>query len=178
MSAGRRLTPQHLTARAEALEECAGHLDQNWTDDSTEREEGNQLAARLLGEARWWRECAARFSGWPEDAPTGAEAGRQPWASREALRRTWSAEALTLYREIGEGMRLLLHPKNGLARLVKHPRFDSFGHREREVDRHIVDELLRSGWLRELPEHETDHVVGWRESGLPGEEFHVYACLQ
>ena len=37
--AGKRLTIAGMDARAEALEECADHLGNNWTDDAMERGE-------------------------------------------------------------------------------------------------------------------------------------------
>lgn len=35
------------TARAEALEECADHLEMSWTDDAIERSQGDILAKKL-----------------------------------------------------------------------------------------------------------------------------------
>ncbi len=57
---GKKLTIAEMNARAEALEECAGHMEQNWTDDAREREAGDILASRLLSEAEAWRTRAAR----------------------------------------------------------------------------------------------------------------------
>ena len=57
--AGNRLTIADMDARAEALEECADHLDGHWTDDAREREAGNWVATRLRVEAHRWRLRAA-----------------------------------------------------------------------------------------------------------------------
>lgn len=60
---GKHLTISEIDARAEALEECAEHMVQNWTDDDREREAGNALARRLLREAAGWRDRAAKERG-------------------------------------------------------------------------------------------------------------------
>lgn len=57
---GKRLTIAEMDARAEALEECAGHMGQNWTDCAREREAGDILASRLLSEAEAWRARSAK----------------------------------------------------------------------------------------------------------------------
>lgn len=49
------LTAAIATARAEALDEAAGHLDLEWTDDAEERTAGQWLAQRLRVEAYTWR---------------------------------------------------------------------------------------------------------------------------
>jgi hypothetical protein len=46
MSRG-RLTYSEWMARAEALLEVSEHLGQNWTDDATERRQGEIVADRL-----------------------------------------------------------------------------------------------------------------------------------
>jgi hypothetical protein len=46
-----KLTGHDLLARAEALEECAGHLELEWTDDPLERAEGMKLGAKFRREA-------------------------------------------------------------------------------------------------------------------------------
>ena len=57
--AGKRLTIADMDARAEALEECADHLGNHWTDDAREREAGNWVATRMRVEATRWRLRAA-----------------------------------------------------------------------------------------------------------------------
>lgn len=57
--AGKRLMIADMDARAEALEECADHLDQPWTDDAREHEAGKWVATRLRIEADRWRLRAA-----------------------------------------------------------------------------------------------------------------------
>lgn len=47
------------TARAEALEECADHLDLAWTDDKIEREQGDIVAKKLRKDAANCRSIAA-----------------------------------------------------------------------------------------------------------------------
>ena len=82
MAKGTSLNPQQLHARAEALEECAEHLGLDWTEDPTERAEGNQLADRLRSEARMWRDRAQRMTSWPgedvsvENSKTESHPGR------------------------------------------------------------------------------------------------------
>jgi len=50
-----KVTAQQMTARAEALEDAAGHLMLDWTDDETEREQGHILSANWIQEAHVWR---------------------------------------------------------------------------------------------------------------------------
>lgn len=57
--AGKKLTIADMDARAEALEECADHLETHWTDDAKEREAGNWVATRLRIESSRWRLRAA-----------------------------------------------------------------------------------------------------------------------
>lgn len=56
-----RLTFERCTARAEALEECADHLEQNWTDDPIERQEGQHIERNLRATADWYRTKAAKL---------------------------------------------------------------------------------------------------------------------
>lgn len=53
-----KLSARELVARAEALDECAGHLDQPWTDDPTEWAAGIWLAQRLRKEASRYQQRA------------------------------------------------------------------------------------------------------------------------
>lgn len=46
------LTIEQLNARATALEECAEHLRQNWSEDECELIQGEYLATRFYAEAR------------------------------------------------------------------------------------------------------------------------------
>ncbi len=57
--AGKRLTIADMDARAEALEECAGHLELSWTEDAREIAAGKWVATRLRVEANRWRLRAA-----------------------------------------------------------------------------------------------------------------------
>lgn len=43
-----RKSQRRLFAKAEALEECAGHLELDWTEDPVEREEGNKLVKGFM----------------------------------------------------------------------------------------------------------------------------------
>lgn len=54
-----KLTTAQCTARAEALEECADHLELNWTDDPVEREQGKIVGDQLRAQAKNWRDKAA-----------------------------------------------------------------------------------------------------------------------
>ena len=57
MSAG-ILSAVEWRARAEAFSEAAEHLGQNWTDDATERRQGDVVASRL----RTMRDAALRYA--------------------------------------------------------------------------------------------------------------------
>lgn len=54
------LTPAQCRARAEALEECADHLLLTWTDDETEREQGDVIGRKLRAECEHFRTLAMR----------------------------------------------------------------------------------------------------------------------
>lgn len=43
----KRMTKEQWAARAEALEEAAGHLELDWTEDPIEREQGDIVTAML-----------------------------------------------------------------------------------------------------------------------------------
>lgn len=59
-----KLTREICEARAQALEECADHLDLEWTDDPVERQAGAWLGAKLRAEAeRWSAKAAIHFKG-------------------------------------------------------------------------------------------------------------------
>ena len=60
---GKHLTIAEIDARAEALEECAEHMGQHWTEDDRERDAGNALAKSLRREAVTWRDRAAKERG-------------------------------------------------------------------------------------------------------------------
>jgi len=52
------LTPEQLRARANAYEEAAGHLELAWTDDPTERDEGDRLTRAFHAECQRLRAIA------------------------------------------------------------------------------------------------------------------------
>jgi len=55
------ITAAQWEARAIAAEECADHLQQTWTDDPVEREQGEVLEAQLRKMAkRWYRKAEGR----------------------------------------------------------------------------------------------------------------------
>lgn len=66
------LTIATCHARALACEECANHLDLNWTEDSTEVLAGHWLAARMREEATRWRERAHHLVRDPRRRPKQA----------------------------------------------------------------------------------------------------------
>jgi len=69
----RKLTPAALRARANAYEEAAEHLELAWTDDPSEREEGDRLSRTFHAECARLRAIAcAREIGGPRLAPLGA----------------------------------------------------------------------------------------------------------
>jgi len=86
--------------------------------------------------------------------------------------------ARAAFVEIGNGMRLAVpRDQSGPAELIPDHRFNP-GFSRRAISDVAVAALLKSGLLAEMPEHRTDDKVGWREAGLPGEHFRIYACLQ
>lgn len=68
-----RLTPAKIRARANAYEEAASHLKLEWTDDATERAEGDRLTRMFNAECARLRSiaCARELSN-PLLAPIGA----------------------------------------------------------------------------------------------------------
>lgn len=48
-------TADEYFAKAEAYDECAGHLDMSWTDDPLERTAGERLQKTLRARAAHWR---------------------------------------------------------------------------------------------------------------------------
>ena len=53
--AGRHLEIADFDARAEALEECADHLDLSWTNDPREFKAGLYVGRKLRHQAEAWR---------------------------------------------------------------------------------------------------------------------------
>ncbi len=53
------LTSEQCTARAEAFEECASHLEQDWTDNPVELEQGIILTKQLRDKADKYHTMAA-----------------------------------------------------------------------------------------------------------------------
>lgn len=51
----KKLTTQQCFARSEAYQECADHLEMEWTDDPIEREEGVKLIEAFCERAAYWR---------------------------------------------------------------------------------------------------------------------------
>ena len=89
------------------------------------------------------------------------------------------AESRKVLDEIGHGMRLgIPRFKAGSARLIADPRYPDPNRKERDVSPEAVDDLMNSGILGELPEHRTNQKLGWRECGLPGKKYKLYACVQ
>ncbi len=58
MRESKGLTEEICTARAEALEEAAQHLELSWTDCSIEMAQGVIIATQLLKRAEKYREMA------------------------------------------------------------------------------------------------------------------------
>jgi hypothetical protein len=56
MARKKQRSPESIRAeaRAEAYNEAAGHLEQTWTDDPIEREEGLKLAKRFYRQSIYW----------------------------------------------------------------------------------------------------------------------------
>lgn len=97
-----------------------------------------------------------------------------------------SPEAFEIFDAMGYGMILLEHRGKKECKLVYNPKLkehleNSF--REINVEWEVFDELYKSGRITELNEY-TERwkggggKIGWREFGLPGEEFRVFACTQ
>lgn len=56
------LNQEDWTARAEAYQEAAEHLDQTWTKDPKEEKQRNFVTRRLWAESKRCRRIAATFS--------------------------------------------------------------------------------------------------------------------
>jgi len=86
-------------------------------------------------------------------------------------------EAIKVMDSFGMGMRLAV-PRNGEGdcKVIPTPHWGDF--EEFVVSRETVDELLSSGLLGELTEERVNDKLGWRECGLPGDKYHLYACIQ
>ena len=54
-----KLCAATLTARAEAYQEAAEHLELDWTSDPLEREQGKRLTSQCWAESQKWRRLAA-----------------------------------------------------------------------------------------------------------------------
>lgn len=85
-----------------------------------------------------------------------------------------------VFDKIGHGMRLGVPREPGIpARLLRDERFRPGPElAEQDLSASTVKELLDSGLLAELTEHRNNGKVGWREASLPGDRYHIYACLQ
>jgi hypothetical protein len=65
-------TAEECFAKAEAYDECAGHLDQSWTDDPLERKAGEKLQTMLRARAEHWRKMGRQVAA-PNDGAEGEE---------------------------------------------------------------------------------------------------------
>jgi hypothetical protein len=91
-------------------------------------------------------------------------------------------EAKAIFDAMGHAMRLAI-PRDAASGLPSRLLWDrrwkipeSF--QERDVPQIVVSELMKSGLISELTEFTENCKLGWREMDLPGEEYHLYACLQ
>jgi hypothetical protein len=86
-------------------------------------------------------------------------------------------EALVVLNEIGQDMRLAVSRLSGDAKLIRDPRLN-LTLPEHTVSPEIVKELIAKRLISELTEFTDNCKLGWREMGLPGEAYHLYACTQ
>lgn len=89
-----------------------------------------------------------------------------------------SRTARRILQKMRDGMILAIRrdPDQGANRLMNFP-----GHKageDQDVTPEVFDELLKAGLISELPEQRTRNRIGWREAGLPGDLYYIYACVQ
>lgn len=91
------LTIATCRARALACEECANHLDLNWTEDTTEVLAGRWLAARMREEATRWRERAHELAVEPnqEQVQPECKAKRSPLDAKSCVSPSMECSDLT-----------------------------------------------------------------------------------
>ena len=86
----------------------------------------------------------------------------------------FSPDAWLAYRAIGSGMRLLIgHDRHGdFCRLVEGIRLER---PPVNIPGAVAKELINSGLLRQMEEHNNRTHGGWRNSGVKGDGCRVYA---
>jgi hypothetical protein len=90
-----------------------------------------------------------------------------------------SLEAIVGLAKIGLCMRLCMPRGLGEPKLIPHPKWPCAWNAEETIPRPVADEMLASGLLGEFPEDTgSGSKIGWRDAGLPGDLYHVYAFVQ
>lgn len=109
------------------------------------------------------------------------------WVAGWLERRFPGPETRAAFDKIGKGMKLAIARDGSVAKLIPDHRIDS-SLREEPVSEVVCEALLTSGLLHELTEHGEPPVeerrqhegyrMGWREVGLPGEQYRLFVCMQ
>lgn len=89
--------------------------------------------------------------------------------------------------KIGHGMRLAIARDGSGARLIPDRRFSPDAD-EQLLSAEVAESLLQGGLLHELTEHgeppaserkpNEGYRAGWRETGLPGEQYRIFVMTQ
>jgi len=119
---------------------------------------------------------------WPSDPPEASglvASGRSYFGTGYTSQ--LSLEGQVALAKVGAGLRFC-YPREGTAGgsiLVPHPTWPNhrFGERE-DLPAAVAAELLKSPLLGELTEQRNQNKIGWREAGLPGEQYRVFAFVQ
>lgn len=112
---------------------------------------------------------------WPEAGHYAAMVGRDECC----FQRGRSLEAIVGFAKIGQCMRLCVPRGLGEPKLIPHPKWPCAWNAAEDIPRSVADEMIASGLLGELPEYTGEgSKIGWRDAGLPGVAYHVYAMLQ
>ena len=79
---------------------------------------------------------------------------------------------------MGRGMRLgIPRHSEGPAVLIPDPCFPCGQNQVLHITTAVLKELMSTQFTRPIPEFTVDGIIGWREHGLPGEEYFLYGCL-
>ena len=66
----------------------------------------------------------------------------------------------------------------GPALLVPHPGYPAIRFEREELSERVGGELVSCDLLGELTEERNNQKMGWREIGLPGEQYRCFAFVQ
>ena len=104
-----------------------------------------------------------------------------------ARMRNLDPETRSALDKIGSGMKLAIAKDGSGAKLIPDPRRGDASPEEPISDA-VCESLLASGLLHQLTEHGEPPVeqrklgegyrCGWREIGLPGDQYRLWVCVQ